>query len=85
VAPLVSIDRLVAPQRAPTAFVTGSAPLTRAYVIVGPLFEETIVRAALTPPAAGARWYRETCPALRAISPRHARDASPVAVMGVIM
>jgi len=33
------------PQRAPTAFVTGSAPLTRAYVIVGPLFEETIVRA----------------------------------------
>jgi hypothetical protein len=32
-------------QRAPTAFVTSSAPLTLAFVIVGPLFEETIVRA----------------------------------------
>ena len=34
-------------QRARTAFLGASAPLTLVYVVVGPLFEETIVRAYL--------------------------------------
>jgi len=42
-----SVMAEAATQRARTAFMTSSAPLTFVYVIVGPLFEETIVRAYL--------------------------------------
>src|SRR5438876_6597492 len=60
-----SVMAEAATQRARTAFMTSSAPLTFVYVIVGPLFEETIVRAYLmtrlttlglsTPTVAGER------------------------------
>src|SRR5216117_3520370 len=42
-----SVMAEAATKRARTAFMTSSAPLTFVYVIVGPLFEETIVRAYL--------------------------------------
>src|SRR2546428_2987077 len=42
-----SVMAEAATQRARTAFMSSSAPLTFVYVIVGPLFEETIVRAYL--------------------------------------
>ena len=44
---LTSVMAEAPTQRAHTAFMTSSAPLTFVYVIVGPLFEETIVRAYL--------------------------------------
>src|SRR5207247_716456 len=57
-----SVMAEAATQRARTAFMTSSAPLTFVYVIVGPLFEETIVRAYLMTRRPGG-CYRGTCPA----------------------